>query len=146
MQVYIAIKYHADHQNRLAIEQITEALEQNGFATRCVTRDLEKWGQVRLTPAELMRQTFAEIVASDLVVVELTEKGVGLGIEAGYAWANGIPIVTIAQLGADISPTLQGISERVLCYANATELVKFFAQVRELATKSGGQSGTVHSS
>jgi len=30
------------------------------------------------------------------MVVDLTEKGVGVGIEAGYARARGIPIVTIA--------------------------------------------------
>ena len=69
-----------------------------------------------------MRRTFAEIDASDLVVVDLTEKGVGVGIEAGYAHAKQIPIVTIAQRGADISATLQGISRAVFFYDGLDDL------------------------
>jgi len=57
-----------------------------------------------------------------VVLVDLTEKGVGLGIEAGYAYANGIPIVTIAQTGADISETLRGIASTVFFYTDYTDL------------------------
>ncbi len=127
MRAYIAIKYHPDHKNRPVIEQISTALEQSGFDTICVTRDLEKWAQVHFTPAELMQKSFEAIDASDIVVVELTEKGVGVGIEAGYAWAKRIPIVTIAKKGADISTTLQGISQRLLYYDGFDELLAFFA-------------------
>ena len=58
--------------------------------------------------------------------VDLTEKGVGLGIEAGYACAKGIPIVIVAQQGSDISATLQGISQQVIFYQQFNEL----AQIR----------------
>jgi len=34
-----------------------------------------------------MRVTFAEIDRSDLAILEMSEKGVGLGIEAGYVIA-----------------------------------------------------------
>ena len=128
MKAYIAIKYHPDNKNRPAIEQISNALEQNGFDTVSVTRDLEKWGQVHFTPEELMQKSFEAIDASDIVVIELTEKGVGIGIEAGYAWAKCIPIVTIAKKGVAISTTLQGISRKLLWYDGFDELIEFFAQ------------------
>lgn len=131
MKAYIAIKYHPNNKNRPTIEQISNALEQSGFDTVCVTRDLEKWGQVHFMPEELMQKSFEEIDASDIVVIELTEKGVGIGIEAGYAWAKRIPIVTIAKKGADISTTLQGISQRLLWYDGIDELFGFFAQIME---------------
>ena len=127
MRAYIAIKYHPDHKNRPAIEQVSNALEQSGFDTVCVTRDLEKWGEIHFNPKELMSKSFEEIDASDIVVIELTEKGVGIGIEAGYAWAKRIPIVTIAKKGADISTTLQGISQKLLWYDKLDELLAFFA-------------------
>ncbi len=139
MRAYIAIKYHPDHKNRPVIEQISTALEQSGFDTICVTRDLEKWAQVHFTPAELMQKSFEAIDASDIVVVELTEKGVGVGIEAGYAWAKRIPIVTIAKKGADISTTLQGISQRLLYYRDfrlasfLNRIVVFRSDINDLA-------------
>lgn len=126
MKAYLAIKYHPDHQNRSWIENISAALAQNGFETVCIARDVEQWGQVHLSPAELMQRSFAEIETSDVVVVELTEKGVGVGIEAGYAYARCIPIITIARKGADISATLQGISQKLFLYDNTDELFSFF--------------------
>jgi nucleoside 2-deoxyribosyltransferase len=83
MKLYLAIKYYPNQQNRDQIETISSILEQQGFETVCIVQDIERWGQVHFTPAELMLKSFAEIEASDVVVIELTEKGVGVGIEAG---------------------------------------------------------------
>jgi nucleoside 2-deoxyribosyltransferase len=129
MRAYIAIKYHTDHGNRERIEGISAALERQGFETVCITRDLEKWGEVRSNPGTLMQQTFSEIDTSDVVVVDLTEKGVGVGIEAGYAFAKHIPVVTIARTGSDISETLRGISQEVLLYDQYDDLVHLFAEI-----------------
>ena len=73
-----------------------------------------------------MTKAFEAIRSCQLVVIELTEKGVGLGIEAGYAYAQGIPIITIAQKGCDISTTLAGISESVYRYSDFADLNRFF--------------------
>jgi 2'-deoxynucleoside 5'-phosphate N-hydrolase len=75
-------------------------------------RDIEGWGERPLPADELMTQTFAAIEACDLMLVELSEKGVGIGIEASYAHARGIPIVVVAPTGGDISTTLQGVARR----------------------------------
>jgi|GEM_PF-592344 len=130
MRAYLAIKYHPDNQNRELIQNIAAGLEKSGFETLCIARDVEQWGQVHFTPAELMQRSFAEIEVSDVVVVELTQKGVGLGIEAGYAYAKGIPIITIARKGADISATLQGISQKLFLYNDFDELAQFFHQLK----------------
>ena len=130
MKAYISIKYHDDNANQDIIERISSALAKRGYETVCVARDIEKWGQVWLGAQELMRRTFEEIASSEVVVVELTEKGVGIGIEAGYAYAKGIPIVTIARRGSDISETLCGISDSVLHYERFDELEQFFAQLQ----------------
>ena len=126
MRAYISIKYRPDNSNRNCIEKIASALEQNGFETVCITRDIEKWGQIELSPEELMQRTFSEIDLSHLIVIDLTEKGVGLGIEAGYAYAKGIPIVVIAKKGSDISATLQGISQQLFLYGEFDDLRRFF--------------------
>ena len=125
MQAYIAIKYHPDNKNRPRIEQISRALARAGIKSICVVRDLEKWGEVHFSLAELMQKSFAAIDVCDLLVVDLSEKGVGVGIEAGYAYARGIPIITIAQIGADVSETLRGISQNVFLYESEAELSSF---------------------
>ena len=56
-----------------------------------------------------MKRAFLEIKRAAFVLIECSEKGVGIGIEAGYAYANGIPIVVIYRSGADLSNTLSGI-------------------------------------
>ncbi len=127
MKAYLAIKYHPDNANRPRIEGISAVLESCGFETVCIARDVERWGQAQLDPAELMTRSFAELDDCDVVVVDLSEKGVGVGIEAGYAYARRIPILTIAAQGADISTTLQGISRKIFQYRQFDELVDFFS-------------------
>ncbi|MBI5033274.1 MAG: nucleoside 2-deoxyribosyltransferase [Chloroflexi bacterium] len=129
MKIFLSIKYHADHSNREFIESILTAFESCGHSATCIVRDVEHWGEIQFDAAELMRRTFAAIDASDWVVVDLTEKGVGVGIEAGYAHANQIPIVTIARRGADVSTTLQGISRTVFYYDDGKDLEQLFSQL-----------------
>ena len=131
MKVYLGIKFHSDNSNREAIEQLAQALEACGCETFCIQRDIEHWGAIHLTPQALMTKTFEVLRSCQLVVIELTEKGVGLGIEAGYTYAHGIPVITIARVGADISPTLQGISQTSSLYRSMEDLKTFFATVRK---------------
>ena len=128
---YLGIKYHSDHRNRDRIALVSAALASAGYETTCVTRDVEQWGAINFSPQELMTHTFAIIEASELCVIDLTEKGVGLGIEAGYAFAKGVPVIAIAQAGANISPTLRGISQAVCLYQSASDLTDFFKKVVE---------------
>ena len=127
-QAYLAIKYHADNANHNRIEGISTALAAYGIRTLCIARDVEQWGAVHFDAHTLMQKSFDAIDACDLVVVDLTEKGVGIGIEAGYAHARGIPIVTIAQAGSDISETLRGISDAVYFYETYGDLEACFAK------------------
>jgi nucleoside 2-deoxyribosyltransferase len=132
MRVFLSIKYHEDQSNRHLIECIVDLLTKAGHQACCIVRDVEHWGDVAYGPKELMELTFRQIDGSDLVLVEITEKGVGLGIEAGYACAKGIPVVTIARRGADIPQTLRGISSRVLLYDACDELPGILHQLRSI--------------
>jgi nucleoside 2-deoxyribosyltransferase len=126
MKAYIAIKFHPDGKNKDKVEDISKALKQNGIEPFCFVRDIEKFSKNSFTAKELMQKTFEAIDSCDLMVVDLTEKGVGLGIEAGYAHAKGIPIITIAEKGSDISKTLQGISKEVILYDKEDDLASQF--------------------
>ena len=132
-KAYIGIKFYPDASNKNMIDAISLAMEKAGYTTVVIHRDLEGFGRKQFTPQELMAQTFRAIDSCQLVVIELSEKGVGLGIEAGYAAARGIPILTIAKEGADISNTLRGISKAVYSYKSVDDLTTFFKkQIQKL--------------
>ncbi len=71
---------------------------------------------------DLMQRALAAIHHSTAVVVEFTEKGVGLGIEAGYAAALDIPVFVLLRPEAEVSTTLGGISTEVFRYADDDSL------------------------
>jgi nucleoside 2-deoxyribosyltransferase len=129
MKAFLSIKYHADQRNRARIEMISSALQACGIESVCIARDVERWGELQFDARELMHRTFAALDACDWVVIDLTEKGVGVGIEAGYARAKNIPIVTIAQESADISETLRGLSRETFLYDDSANLSEFFERV-----------------
>jgi len=119
---YLGIKYYEDNRNRDEIDSLAAVLKNDGIETICIARDVEKWGDVQLSSQELMKTTFEEIDKSDLVVLEMTEKGVGLGIEAGYAAAKGKPLVVLAKDEQKLSNTVRGIADIVIIYSQPEEI------------------------
>jgi crotonobetainyl-CoA:carnitine CoA-transferase CaiB-like acyl-CoA transferase len=128
-RVYLAIKYHANNSNRASIETISSAFESRGCKVVNVARDLEQWGKIQFVPSELMRQSFDLIRSSDVLLLEFSEKGIGLGIEAGFGHAIGKRIVVVAKTGSEISNTLAGISSEIHFYDAETDLERIASEL-----------------
>lgn len=126
MKVFLGIKHFDDSRNRQLIEDISSLLTSKGFETISITRDIEKWGKLNLSPQELMFETFEALNSCDIVLIELSVKGVGLGIEAGYAFARNKPIIIIANRKASISKSLEGISTATFIYDSLADLDRLF--------------------
>lgn len=123
LNVYLGIKFHTDYSNRIRIECIMKAIAESNCQGRCLVFDDDAQSSKHPHHAfELMQRAFSNIDESQIVIIDATEKGVGIGIEAGYAFAKGIPILTIAEKDAHISETLCGISTLVGTYANPRSL------------------------
>lgn len=122
MKAYLAIKFYEDFSNKELIDQISNSLKKIGVETRVIVRDHEKWGKVKFTAKALMDLTFKEIDSCDILIIEFSEKGVGLGIEAGYSYAKEKPIIIIAKTGSHVSNTLKGIANTVIFYDKIFEL------------------------
>ena len=129
MKVFLSVKYHADLGNADHVHHLVELLAFHRMQAVCGALESTRDALVHFTPDELMRHTFTTLRACKLVVVDLSEKGVGIGIEAGYATARGIPVITLAPAGADVSETLSGISQSVFWYHNWDELNWFLGEV-----------------
>ena len=129
MKAYLSIQNHSDKRTREVIEQISPVLTVCGFETVCMRRDIEQWGAVALSPREHMVATFDAIRSCQMLVIDVTEANVGVGIEAGYAYAHSVPVFTIAREGTEISTTLDGLSSGIGFYRDLQDLRSCFTQL-----------------
>lgn len=127
MRAYLGFKFYEDMRNKELIDAIDVIFKKLGMETSIIVRDFEIFGEKKYDPHVLMAEAFKEIDASDVVVIEFSEKGVGLGIEAGYAVAKGKPVWVIAKDGSEISNTLAGIAGKILFYDKPKDLENLLA-------------------
>lgn len=122
VKIYLAIKFHSNNQNRPLIEALVSHLSSQGHSVICAVRDFENWGAKSFDPRELLFKSLEAIEQSDLVLIEATEKGMGVGIEAGFAFARNKKIVTIAQESSDLSINLKNLSSDLIVYSRVEEI------------------------
>lgn len=79
------------------------------------TKDQEK---------QMMQQAFADIDSSDLLIAEVSEKAIGVGIEIGYAVAVQKPVIYLRNVLAEHSTTAAGSADHSIIYSNAEDLFK----------------------
>lgn len=85
--------------------------------------------------AQMMAQAMADIDSCNLLIAETSEKGIGIGIEVGYAKAKGKPIIYMRKANAEHSTTVSGIADFRIIYTDAGDLEKQLAQtVNTLST------------
>ena len=130
-RAFMSLKFHDGDEDKIKIEDLTQALLKAGIQNFVMARDVEKYGQAVLPEgAKLMPDyAFPEMRKCDMLIVEFSEKGVGLGIGAGYAYAIGLPIYVIAKTGSDISLTISSLATEVFFYDDPQELTEKFKMI-----------------
>lgn len=86
----------------------------------------------RFSPQEeqqMMQQAFRDIAGADLLIAEVSEKAMGVGIEIGYAAALQKPVICLRHAGAEHSTTASGSATHSLVYANAGEITAILEPV-----------------
>ena len=78
---------------------------------------------------EMMNIAFKEIDKSDFLIVELSKKAIGVGIEVGYSFAKRKPIIYIKRKNAKHSTTVDGCSDFIIEYENEFQLAKEIEKV-----------------
>jgi 2'-deoxynucleoside 5'-phosphate N-hydrolase len=73
---------------------------------------------------QMMQQAADDIDASDLLIAETSYKGIGIGIEVGYAKARNKPIIYLRNVQAEHSTTVSGISDFHVIYSDVNNLKK----------------------
>jgi len=71
---------------------------------------------------EMMQQAMLSIDNCDLMIVETSDKAIGIGIEVGYAKAKGKPVIFTRNRNAEHSTTVAGISDSQIIYDDVKDL------------------------
>ncbi len=125
MKAFLSIKYYDDMKNKPLMEKICFQIENKGINVFLFARNVQNYGPCKLSGQEVMDIAFDEIKKSDIIIVEASEISIGVGIEAGVAYANNIPIYTIAQKEAYVSNSIKGISKKCFFYDIPEDLKNF---------------------
>lgn len=149
IHAFHARKFHDDEEgiakDKAAVEALEKALNKAGITITLMARDVEKWNEAVIPKGKaLMRDyAFPAMKQCDCNIIEFTEKGVGLGMNGGFCYAEGKPIYVIAKTGSDISTTMKNVAEEVIFYDDPEDLVEPFKRIVAnfprviLASKSG---------
>lgn len=90
----------------------------------------------------MMQQAMLDIDRSDLLIAETSDKGIGIGIEVGYAKAKNKPVIYLRHSSAEHSTTTAGISDFQIIYDDTTTLQQQLQQVlNKVITEPQGSIG-----
>jgi nucleoside 2-deoxyribosyltransferase len=71
---------------------------------------------------QMMKQAMTDIDRCDLLIAETSDKGIGIGVEVGYAKAKNKPVIYIRRKDAEHSKTVSGISDFQIVYDDTADL------------------------
>ena len=80
---------------------------------------------------QMMQQAFTDIASADLLIAEVSEKAIGVGIEIGYAAALHKPIIYLRNMQSTHSTTASGSADHSIIYQNPEDLAQ---KLKEMAT------------
>ncbi len=70
----------------------------------------------------MMKHARDQIQAADLLIAEVSEKAIGVGVEIGYAVAVGKPVLYIRKSPATYSTTVGGMATKSFVYTDTDDL------------------------
>jgi 2'-deoxynucleoside 5'-phosphate N-hydrolase len=119
MKVYIAASYSKRKQMQDELNAVKEVLTKQ-FLTPFVFIDNYNFNSSQ--SKEMMETAFAEIDKSSLLIAEVSDKAIGIGVEIGYAKAKHKPVIYLRNVNAEHSTTVAGTSDHILIYNNTNDL------------------------
>ncbi|MCA4805516.1 hypothetical protein [Myroides odoratimimus] len=118
-QVYISCSFSMQKELKEVIDTIKKAGEAVDYTPFVF---IEQYTFDITQEKEMMIQALKDIDQSCCLFAETTDKGIGIGIEAGYAKAQGKPIVYLRQADASHSTTMSGMADYHILYHNTEDL------------------------
>ncbi len=125
-QAYLAISLSNRPQFDEEIAALKKVLESRGIALLVFVDNYHfDLGEEKA----MMRQAFSDIDKCELLLVEMSKKAVGAGIETGYAFAKKIPIIYLKRQAQTYSTTTGGCADFFINYEGVPDLINQFTPI-----------------
>jgi len=119
LKAYISVSYSKRKTFDLQVQAIIAAVKSCGMVPFVF---VDQYQFDSSQERAMMNQALADIDQSDLLIAETSDKGIGIGIETGYAKAKGKPVIYVRHTEAEHSTTVSGISDYQIIYSGAADL------------------------
>lgn len=130
MQAYISISFN----QRKSLDKVVKAIKETLVLLNIQPFVfVDNYNFDKTQEKEMMTTAFTEIGKADLLIAEVSDKAIGIGVEVGYARAMGIPAIYIRNKTSEHSTTVSGACNHSIIYHNENdlkqELEKFISSV-----------------
>ncbi|MGB3007920.1 MAG: nucleoside 2-deoxyribosyltransferase [Chitinophagaceae bacterium] len=126
MKAYISVSYNNRRNISKILKAITETLQDAGVSPFVF---VDTYTFPVAEEKQMMAQAMHDIDACGILIAEVSDKAIGIGVEAGYAKAKGIPVIYIRQKDAEHSTTMAGISDYQIFYKDDIDLKNKLSEI-----------------
>ena len=119
MKAYISVSYSKRKLVDKEINAIVDTLNEYEISS-FIFVDMYKFNLTQ--ERQMMEQAMTDIDNCDILIAETSDKGIGIGIEVGYAKAKGKTVIYLHQKDTEHSTTVSGISDFQIVYIDTTDL------------------------
>lgn len=119
-KAFISYSFADKNKFRSFDRQLKSFLKQNfSIETYSFVFDFKK----KTNNSTLMKAALKKINESDLLLAELSQKAIGIGVEVGYAKAKGKRIIYLHRVGSELSTTIDGVCDLRIEYKDIPDLL-----------------------
>ena len=119
MQAYISISFSKRKSLDNFVFLIKNALQKCGISGFVFVDEYQFSAKQE---KKMMQNAIEDIEKSAILIAETSEKGIGIGIEVGYAKAKNIPVIYMRNSKSEHSTTVSGIADFKIIYENEIDL------------------------
>ena len=119
MQAYISISFSKRKELEKEVQAIKNALQKCGISGFV---SVDEYQFSAKQEKKMMQNAIEDIEKSAILIAETSEKGIGIGIEVGYAKAQKIPVIYVRNSKSEHSTTVSGIADFSIIYSDEKDL------------------------
>ena len=119
MQAYISISFSKKNELEKEVQAIKNALGKFGISGFVFVDEYQFSAKQE---KKMMQKAMEDVEKSAILIAEVSEKGIGIGIEVGYAKAKNIPVIYVRNSSSEHSTTVSGIADFKIIYENVIDL------------------------
>jgi nucleoside 2-deoxyribosyltransferase len=121
-RIFVSYSYTNREKYRQFHEDLVKYFSANSVEVYAFVFDFRE----KVDDRTLMDSALKEIEKSDLLLAEVTDKSVGVGIEVGYAKAKGIKTGYLFKKDSEYQKTIGGTADFVVDYLTSADVVCWF--------------------